>query len=71
MQTNLAHESVRVESGGGGGVEERDEGATLLGKDLDALDWAEADLTEQLVDRGVRRKVANVDSPSLSSAEAS
>lgn len=67
VQTNLAHERVGMERSGGRRVEEADEGAALLGEDLDRVDGAEANLAEELVDGGVRGKVADVDGASLQS----
>lgn len=65
MKTNLAHEGVRMESSGGRRVEERDEGARLLGKDTNVLDRTETNLREELVDRSVGRKVSYVNSATL------
>lgn len=60
MQADLAHERVRMERRRRVWVEERDEGAALLGEDADALDGSEADLREELVDGRVRGEVADV-----------
>lgn len=54
-----------MEGGGSSRVEERDEGAGLFGEDANALDRAEADLTEELVDGGIRGEVADVDGATL------
>lgn len=60
VETDLAHERVRVEGRRRRRVEERDEGAALFGEDLDRVDGTEADLTEELVDRSVRREIPDV-----------
>lgn len=65
MQTDLAHQCVRVERGGGVGFEERDEGAALLRQDANVLDRSEAYLGQELVDRSVGGQVSDVNSPSL------
>lgn len=65
MKTNLAHEGVGMESSGGRRVEERDEGARLLGKDTNVLDRTETNLREELVDRSVGRKVSYVNGATL------
>lgn len=61
VELDLSHERVGVESGGGGRVDEGDEGAALLGEDFDVVDGTEADLAEELIDRGFGRKAADVD----------
>ena len=71
VQFDLAHESIRVESGSRRRVKERDESATFFGQDLDVLDRSKAHLTQKFVDRGVRGQVADVDSPPLQGSEAS
>ena len=69
VQPNFAHERVRVERRGRRRIEEADEGAALLGENLDRVDGAKANLAKELVDGGVRGKVADVDGASLESEE--
>lgn len=65
MQADLAHQRIRVERRRGIRFEERDERAALLGQNADVLDRTEADLRQELVNRCVRRKVADVDRSGL------
>jgi hypothetical protein len=50
VKSDLSHESIRVESGGGSRIEEGDESARLLGEDTDVFDRTESYLREEFVD---------------------
>ena len=60
MKLDLAHQGIGMKRSSCSRIQERDERAVLLREYLDRVDGAEADLAEELVDRGIRWKIAYV-----------
>lgn len=62
LDAELFQDGIRVEVSGRGGVQERDEGAVLIGKKTDRLDLTAANVAQNLLGRSVRGNVAQVHS---------
>lgn len=67
LDAELFQDGIRVEVGGSIGIEERDEGAVLVGEKADRLNLAATDVTQNLLGRRVRRNVSKVDGSARSS----
>jgi len=70
LDAELFQDGIRVEVSGGAGVQERDEGAVLVGKKANRLDLAAANVVQNLLSRSVRRDVAQIHGPARTSNEA-